>query len=269
MTKDNAPDWLATSEDEDKPDWLADAEDSHKGDELSFDEEYEALSSAGNDPDGETAKEPPKSEYKSSSSWGSKKGSGKKPCKERKPYKEEVSYRDETIETLTPAKLERLRRRGMNVSMYQLNQRATSSGALRDRMIKKGLPDFIIEETLAELERIGLIDDDNYAREFIREKRKYQKRGDFRIGMELQRKGFSREEVSEYLEEEPEEETLSEEDRAFELARERVRRSRGVDRQKRMNRLVGLLSRNGFMENVFGIAKQVIDEDEAEEAAGN
>lgn len=87
--------------------------------------------------------------------------------------------------------------------------------------------------------------------------------------MELQRKGFTREQVEALIEEEPELDVPTEEERAYDLARSKVRSSRGVDRQKRLSRLVGALGRSGFTDGVFDIARTVLEEDEAAEEEEN
>lgn len=256
-TSDEAPDWLAEPDDE-KPDFLAEVEE---GDELSSPQR-----------DGHSSPSEPReltrtSEYagrfKSKGRYGNKRGYG------GAKSSESVSYRDSKESDLSEKQKERLRKRAMNICMYQLGQRVMPSMKLRERMIKKELPDFIIDETIAKLEEMELVDDEEYGRNFIQNRREYQRRGDRRIAMELQRKGFTREQVEELIEEEPELDVPTEEERAYDLARSKVRSSRGVDRQKRLSRLVGALGRSGFTDGVFDIARTVLEEDEAAEEEEN
>lgn len=255
-------------DDDELPDFLADLEDLDDEDEdpdtpqlpspLSRDSSFTHTSDFSR-----AAKKP-----FGSSSFGSSSKSGKKDYSKKRAYREPVSYRDETPESLGQTKTEKLRRSAMNVCMYQLGQRAMTAKGLRDRMIKKGLPDFIINDTLAELEQMHLIDDRSYAEEFVRVRREYKKRGDRLIAMELSRKGIDRDIIDEVLSpsEDGNEDAPSEFDRALDLARSRVRSSRGIDQQKRFNRLAGLLARNGYGGSVvYEVARQVLEEDKEEE----
>lgn len=181
-------------------------------------------------------------------------------------FLDETSEDPENFANLSPSRLKRLRTRGMNVAMYALGKRNHSIQEIKDRLTKRELPEEIIQETITKLCDMGLLDDTEFARAFYRHKQEYQRKGLNHIRYELKRKGVD-EDIIQLVSAEYEE---GERDRALNLALSRVRLSRGVSKDKRFNRLIGVLSRGGYSGSiVFDVAKEALALDEEEEVEGS
>lgn len=165
---------------------------------------------------------------------------------------------------LTDAQREKLKASAMNSCMWHLGQSSKTKKQLRDKLVLKEIPEDIIEETLERLVELQYVDDENYADIFVQNKQAFNKMGKGAIRQELRKKGIDQETIENALEE------ISEDDervRARELVLKKLPSTRNLDRQKRMNRLVGMLSRKGYGGNiVFGVINECLNE-EAEELA--
>ena len=101
-----------------------------------------------------------------------------------------------------------------------------------------------IQETLAVLERVGLIDDVDFARRWVEERMRLRPMGRPMLARELKRRGVAEDIVARVLDE-----TLAEVDPesvALELLRGRRERYRGLERRKSLSRMYGFLARRGF-----------------------
>ena len=116
------------------------------------------------------------------------------------------------------------------------------SGALRERLLSRGYDEGIVEEVIARLVRVGLIDDDAYARMAVRHclQRQMGRRG---AVAELVRKGVDRQ-LAEEIPSEPDARGLFEE-AAWELGRAVAARTRGKDPQVARRRLWAAGGRKG------------------------
>lgn len=164
---------------------------------------------------------------------------------------------------LTEAQIEKLKASAMNSCMWHLGQGNKTRKELKDKLILKELPEDIIEETLDRLSELKYINDEHYAESYVYSKQSFGKKGKGAIRQELRRKGVENEIIETTLE------TISDEDereRAIELVTKKLHSTRNLDRQKRMNRLVGMLSRKGYAGNiVFSVVKECLDAEAAGE----
>jgi regulatory protein len=184
--------------------------------------------------------------------------------KQRGPRKNPFIKFDEEGELipLTEVQIEKLKASAMNSCMWHLGQGNKTRKELKDKLILKELPEDIIEETLDRLTEMKYINDEHYAESFVYSKQSFGNKGKGAIRQELRRKGVDSEIIETTLE------AVSDEDereRATELVKKKLPSTRNLDRQKRMNRLVGMLSRKGYAGNiVFSVIKECLDEEAAE-----
>ncbi|MFH9607322.1 recombination regulator RecX [Streptomyces sp. NPDC017448] len=136
---------------------------------------------------------------------------------------------------------------------------------LADALRKREIPDEAAEEVLARFEDVGLIDDAAFAGAWVESR--HHGRGLARRALvrELRTKGVDSAVIDEavgQLDADQEEET------ARELVARKLRSTRGLDRDKRLRRLAGMLARKGYGEGMaLRVVRQALEE-EGEETEG-
>jgi regulatory protein len=123
-----------------------------------------------------------------------------------------------------------------------LSVRARSRAELRFRLVRAGYEAEEVEAAVADLEAVGLVDDERFGRELAEAKRR---RGmGRRAGLAaLRQKGVDRELAERIVQDvHPEDEA----DRAYHLARARLERVRGVPPDVAYRRAVAYLVRRGY-----------------------
>ncbi|MGH2677206.1 MAG: regulatory protein RecX, partial [Actinomycetota bacterium] len=131
-----------------------------------------------------------------------------------------------------------------------LSVRSRSRVELERRLARAGYEPDEVAAAVADLEEVGLVDDERFARELAESKRR---RGmGRRAGLAaLRAKGVDREIAEQAVGEvNPEDEA----DRAYELARARLERVRSVPPDVAYRRTVGFLVRRGFEPVIAGMA---------------
>ncbi|MBO8192580.1 recombination regulator RecX [Streptomyces oryzae] len=123
---------------------------------------------------------------------------------------------------------------------------------LADALRKREVPEEAAEEVLARFEDVGLIDDTAFAAAWVESR--HHSRGLARraLARELRTKGVDSAVIDEAvgrLDSDREEET------ARALVERKLRSTRGLDRDKRLRRLAGMLARKGYSE---GLALRVV-----------
>ncbi len=136
-----------------------------------------------------------------------------------------------------------------------LKVRPRSEYELRSRLGIKGFAKEIIDQTIAELSRIGLIDDAMFARLWV-ESRIKKPLGLNRLSFELKTKGIAKEiieqVVAEYNSPDKEEEIIRD------LVNRKIKKFSGMDKNKIKNRLFGFLLRKGFSKDiVFDVVNEI------------
>jgi regulatory protein len=129
-----------------------------------------------------------------------------------------------------------------------LGVRWRSREELRRRLRQSGFDPEAISEALDDLERAGLVEDERFARELVRDQATRRLAGDRVIRNALREKGVAPEIAEAVLEE-----TGDEAERALELASRRAARMQGLDLDAAYRRLCGLLVRRGFS---YGVASE-------------
>ena len=145
-----------------------------------------------------------------------------------------------------------------------LASRARTTREVRDALGRKGFAEPIIEDTVADLERLGVVDDAAYARVFARGRFSGRGYGPARLRQDLIKKGVSREAIDAALAELSETEDLG--GAAREQAEKKWRSlSSEEDLRKRKKKTMDFLMRRGFgFESVRAAVEAVAAQDEEE-----
>jgi regulatory protein len=139
-----------------------------------------------------------------------------------------------------------------NLAWRYLAYREVSSYELFSYLKRKGVSSSQSQKIISELKEKGYINDRKYALSFISERKK--RYGVLRIKRDLQKKGFSREEVEEYLKEVN---PLEEKEIALALAKRKMERVKSLPASKAKQRIFNFLRGRGFS---FSLCQEVIAE---------
>ena len=146
------------------------------------------------------------------------------------------------------------RKQAMITSLRLLTATAKSRIELSKRLFDKGYGEEVIQETLGELEKLGLLNDRSFAENLKSRLTTSKPSGSRKIEFEMKRRGVPSKIRQEILEEiTPEEET----ERARELGLARWEKFASLPEDKRKKRLYDFLVRRGFG---FRIARDLIEE---------
>lgn len=144
----------------------------------------------------------------------------------------------------------------MQKALLFLGYRARSSNEVRKNLEKHEIEPSVIEDTLARLERSGLLNDQDFARAWVENRSTFRPRGRRALKIELRQKGLSEETIEQSLDE-----AISEDELALQAARKYVRKLAGLDWQDFRNKLGGFLMRRGFSYEVIpSVTQQVWNE---------
>ncbi|GAQ57500.1 recombination regulator RecX [Streptomyces acidiscabies] len=130
---------------------------------------------------------------------------------------------------------------------------------LADALRKREIPDEVAEEVLSRFEEVGLIDDGAFADAWVESRHHGRGLARRALARELRTKGVDStliDEAVSQLDSEQEETT------ARELVARKLRATRGLDRDKRVRRLAGMLARKGYSEGMaLRIVRQALEEE--------
>ncbi|MFJ1822081.1 recombination regulator RecX [Streptomyces sp. NPDC086993] len=152
-----------------------------------------------------------------------------------------------------------------NICLRLLTGTPRTRKQLADALRKREIPDEAAEEVLSRFEDVGLIDDAAFADAWVESR--HHGRGLARRALvrELRTKGVDSAVIDEavgQLDSEQEEAT------ARELVARKLRSTRGLDRDKRLRRLAGMLARKGYGEGLaLRVVRQALEE-EGEDTEG-
>lgn len=149
--------------------------------------------------------------------------------------------------------------KGRSIVLRQLTASAKSRAQLKTKLLEKEIPEHIAEELLERFEEIELVDDEAFAEGWVRSRARSRGLARSAIKRELREKGIEGELAESALEQIDDE---SEEETARDLVERKMRApSTGVDREKSVRRLVGMLARKGYSPSVaFRIVNTAWDE---------
>ncbi|MDX3643731.1 recombination regulator RecX, partial [Streptomyces sp. MB09-02B] len=136
---------------------------------------------------------------------------------------------------------------------------------LADALHKREIPEDVAEEVLSRFEEVGLINDSAFADAWVESRHHGRGLARRALARELRTKGVDSaliDEAVSQLDSEQEETT------ARELVARKLRSTRGLDRDKRLRRLAGMLARKGYPEGMaLRVVRQALEE-EGEETEG-
>jgi regulatory protein len=130
---------------------------------------------------------------------------------------------------------------------------------LADALRKREIPEEVAEEVLSRFEEVGLIDDGAFADAWVESRHHGRGLARRALARELRTKGVDSALIDEavgQLDSEQEETT------ARELVARKLRATRGLDRDKRLRRLAGMLARKGYPEGMaLRVVRQALEEE--------
>lgn len=130
-----------------------------------------------------------------------------------------------------------------------LTARARTRVELAGQMSKRGYADDVVEVVLSRLTKVGLVDDEDFAAEWVRSRQTHAGKGRRALAAELRTKGVDEEVIASVIDGiDPGAERV----RAEELVERRLRREilGDGDDSKLMRRLVGMLARRGYSQSM-------------------
>ncbi|WP_103534979.1 recombination regulator RecX [Streptomyces sp. SM11] len=152
-----------------------------------------------------------------------------------------------------------------NICLRLLTGTPRTRKQLADALRKREIPDEAAEEVLARFEDVGLIDDAAFAGAWVESR--HHGRGLARRALvrELRTKGVDSAVIDEAV---GQLDADQEEGTARELVARKLRSTRGLDRDKRLRRLAGMLARKGYGEGMaLRVVRQALEE-EGEDTEG-
>ncbi|MFE0102694.1 recombination regulator RecX [Streptomyces sp. NPDC059009] len=130
---------------------------------------------------------------------------------------------------------------------------------LADALRKREIPEDVADEVLSRFEEVGLINDGAFADAWVESRHHGRGLARRALARELRTKGVDSTLIDEavgQLDSEQEEAT------ARELVARKLRSTRGLDRDKRLRRLAGMLARKGYSEGMaLRVVRQALEEE--------
>jgi regulatory protein len=136
-------------------------------------------------------------------------------------------------------------------ALHFLGYRNRSEQELRLHLQKHQESETIITEVLAKLRRGSLLDDRQFAQEWVENRSRFHPRSKKALSSELYRKGIPDQIIQEVLED------LNEGDLALQLARKKMPKLNTSEKSSFQEKLYGYLSRRGFS---YQVSKDVISQ---------
>jgi regulatory protein len=146
-----------------------------------------------------------------------------------------------------------------NLCLRLLTVRARTRSELAGQLTKRGYPDDVSARVLDRLAQVGLVDDQDFAEQWVRSRRVNAGKGKRALASELRTKGLDDEVIAGVL---ADIDTASERARAEQLVADKLRRERLTDESddaKVARRLVGMLARRGYGQSLaFDVVKMAL-----------
>jgi regulatory protein len=155
------------------------------------------------------------------------------------------------------AVFEEEKRSAKECALNVLSYRDRSKKEIRDKLLGKGYTPQIVDTVISDLTAVGLVDENRFARAWIRDRVQSGKKGTRLVQNELLKKGVAKDTIAEALEEEP----VDEEAVARELVQKYGSRLKSLEPRKLKKRLYDLLLRRGFS---YATVQNVLKVDETD-----
>jgi regulatory protein len=142
-----------------------------------------------------------------------------------------------------------------NLCLRLLTARARTRAELEGHLTKRGYPEDVSDRVLNRLAQVGLVDDVDFAEQWVRSRRVNAGKGKRALAAELRTKGVDNDVITAVL---ADIDADAERQRAEQLVRDKLRREKLVDNDdvKITRRLVGMLARRGYSQTMaFDVVK--------------
>jgi regulatory protein len=142
-----------------------------------------------------------------------------------------------------------------NLCLRLLTARARTRAELNGQLSKRGYPDDVSNRVLDRLAEVGLVDDVDFAEQWVQSRRVNAGKGKRALAAELRTKGVDNDVITAVL---ADIDADAERQRAEQLVRDKLRREKLVDddNAKITRRLVGMLARRGYSQTMaFDVVK--------------
>ncbi|GAC70830.1 regulatory protein RecX [Gordonia soli] len=156
-----------------------------------------------------------------------------------------------------------------DAALRLLGVRARSRQEMRDRLTKKGFEPAVVDDVMTRLDRSQLLDDDDFATEWVRSRHMHSGRGRVALRQELRQKGVDSAIIENALEEiDPAGERAIAArlvERKLSVSDAELAQQDRVHREKVFRRLAGMLLRRGYPQSLaIEVVEQVLAETSAE-----
>ena len=141
------------------------------------------------------------------------------------------------------------------ICLRLLTARPRTRAELHEALLRKGIPADAADTVLGRLNEVGLVDDAGFAEQWVRSRHTYQGMARRALAAELRRKGVADPVAAEAV---AAVDSASEESRARDLVRKRLRALTTADELTKIRRLVAMLARKGYPE---GLSYRVVREE--------
>ncbi|MFI6447491.1 recombination regulator RecX [Kitasatospora sp. NPDC050543] len=150
--------------------------------------------------------------------------------------------------------------RARDICLRMLTGTAKTRKQLADALRTREIPDEVAEEVLDRYEEVGLIDDAAFAEAWVESRHAVRGLARRALAQELRTRGVAGELVEQAVSQ------LGAEDEAEAaraLVERKLRATRGLERQARTRRLVGMLARRGYSEGLaFRVVREALGEED-------
>ena len=154
-----------------------------------------------------------------------------------------------------PSTSESREEQARNLCLRLLTARARTRSELEGQLTKRGFPDEVSNRVLDRLAQVGLVDDADFAEQWVSSRRTNAGKGKRALAAELRTKGVDNDVITAAL---ADIDAGVERERAEQLVRDKLRRGKlgDDDDTKVARRLVGMLARRGYNQTMaFDVVK--------------
>jgi regulatory protein len=128
-----------------------------------------------------------------------------------------------------------------------LTARSRTRAELHGKLAKRGYPEDVSASVLDRLAAVGLVDDADFAEQWVQSRRAHAGKSKRALAAELHTKGVDNDVITTAL---AGIDAEAERDRAEQLVRAKLRRETLTDEARVTRRLVGMLARRGYSQNL-------------------
>lgn len=143
------------------------------------------------------------------------------------------------------------------ILLRRLTDQPRSRAELAEHLAARNVPDEVAASLLDRFERVGLVDDAEFARSWVRSRQRSRGLSGRVLAQELRRKGVDDDLVKEAVDEiDPDEEEAA----ARRLVRKKRRSMRGIGHDTQLRRLTAMLARKGYPSGLaFSVVREELD----------